>query len=88
MADKFMQYADGAGDPARRCQRLTPHATNALPFVTKAIRAPSDGVIVLRAVDDTADVDHPVFAGERIDVRASHIRVSGTTVTGDIIGYG
>lgn len=87
MADKFSLQADGAGAPARRCFVITPHASNELPFVTKAIRAPSDGFIVLCAVDDTVDVVHPVLAGERIDVRAKYVRVAGTTVSGTIIGY-
>lgn len=83
----FDNENDQSSGPASRCFVITPHATNPLPLLTKAIRAPSDGVIRLRPFGSEADVDHPVLAGERIDMRISHVRVAGTTVTGTIIGY-
>lgn len=87
MADTFAGYSDGLSAPARQCFVITPHATNPVTPLPKAIRAPSDGVITLRAVGSSVDVAHPVLAGERVDVRAEYIRVSGTTVTGTIVGY-
>lgn len=87
MADNFSMYTDSVTSPARRCFTITPHDTNELAILPKAIRAPSDGVIALRAVGSDADVLHPVLAGERIDVRAQYVRATGTTVTGTIIGY-
>lgn len=87
MADKFDTWADSPEKPARKCFPITPHASNEIDPLPKAIRAPSDGVITLRAVDSDADVAHPVFAGERLDIRVKHVRIAGTTVTGTIMGY-
>lgn len=87
MPDKFSNVPDHMSAPARHCFVITPHATNELPIIPKAIRAPSDGVITLRAVDSDEDVAHPVLAGEVIDVRARYVRAAGTSVTGTIIGY-
>ncbi|MDZ7893622.1 MAG: hypothetical protein U5M50_00925 [Sphingobium sp.] len=66
---------------------ITPDDDDPLPFVTKSIRAGGDGVITLRAVDSEVDVAHPVFDGERIDVRTSHVRATGTSGQTTIIGY-
>lgn len=85
--DAFFGFSDSVQSPARKCFVITPHATNELAILPKAIRAPSDGVINLRAVDSDTDVAHPVAAGEVVFVRVQYVRVSGTTVTGDIIGY-
>ena len=87
MKDLFSHETDKAFYSARNCFTITPHNTNALPLLPKAIRAPSDGVIALRAVDSATDVAHPVLAGEVISVRCAYIRATGTTVTGTIIGY-
>lgn len=85
MADMFPYTCDSPISPARRCFAIAPHDSNALPFVTKALRAGGDGTITLRTMDGDADVVHPVKDGERIDVRATHIRQTGTTVS--VIGY-
>lgn len=87
MADLFGTFTDTVATPARRCFVITPHDANELAVLPKAIRAPSDGVITLRAVDSEADVAHPVLAGEVVAVRAAYIRATGTTVTGTIVGY-
>lgn len=67
--------------PARRMFLITPHPTNAIDPLPKALRFDSDGDVVLRAVDSDADVTITVRAGEELAVRALHIRASGTTVT-------
>jgi len=87
VADKFSNLPDAVADPARKCFVITPHNVNELAVLPKSIRAPSAGVITLRAVDSDADVPHPVVAGEVVFVRVQYLRVTGTTVTGDIIGY-
>lgn len=87
MPDKFKSYTDTAWSPARECFAITPHDSNALAEVPKAIRAPSAGVITLRAVDSSADVAHPVLEGEVLQVRVAYVRATGTTVTGTIVGY-
>ena len=76
-----------ASSPARRCFVITPHDIDEQPVIMKAIRADGDGVITFRAVDETTDTAHPVIAGERIDVRITHVRATGTTGQTTIIGY-
>lgn len=85
MADKFSNAQDSVIGPARRCFAITPHDTNQVDPLPKAIRAGGDGVITLRAVDSAADVAHPVRQGERLDVRVLYVRATGTTVS--VIGY-
>jgi len=85
MADNFESFADGASSPARQCFVIAPSDTDKLPLLTKAIRAGGEGTITFRAVDSDQDVAHPVFDGERIDVRVDYVRATGTDV--DVIGY-
>lgn len=81
MADKFAAQLDRASTPGREMFVITPHATDEIAPLPKAIRADDDGTIALRAVDSGADVTITVVAGEIIPVRAKHIRITGTTVT-------
>ena len=81
MADDFQYSADSSIAPARKMFLITPHASNEIDPLPKAIRADGAGSIVLRAVGSGADVTINVVAGERIDVRAQYIRASGTTVS-------
>ena len=74
MADLFESFGDNPSGPARRCFVVTPHNSNALPYVTKAIRADGNGTITFRPVGQSEDIAHPVLAGERIDVHATHVR--------------
>lgn len=87
MSDPFDTFGDSPDSPALRCFVIVPHDSDALPFVTKAIRADAAGTIRFRPVGQNEDVTHPVLAGERIDVRASHVRATGTTGQTSIIGY-
>lgn len=50
MADTYGTYTDSVSSPARRCFVITPHDSNEVALITKAIRAPSDGVIMLASV--------------------------------------
>ena len=86
MAEYGIFPNDTVISPARRCFAITPNDVVLLATLPKAIRAPSDGIITLRAVDSTQDVAHPVLEGERLDVRAQFIRATGTTVAGTIVG--
>ncbi|WP_196221766.1 spike base protein, RCAP_Rcc01079 family [Sphingobium sp. CAP-1] len=87
MSDLLSSFADSPTAPARRCFQITPHDINAVDPMPKALRAPSDGTIMLRAANSDSDVAHPVRAGEIVAVRVSHVRATGTTVTGAIMGY-
>lgn len=79
------QFRTGPMGPAVHCFTITPHDTNPLPVVPKAIRAGGAGTITLRALDSATDVAHPVADGEVIPVVATHIRATGTDVS--VIGY-
>lgn len=81
MADKFKRAIDSVEAPARNMFLITPHATNEVNPVPKAIRANTAGTIALRAVGSAADVSITVAAGEVIPVRALFVRVTGTTAT-------
>lgn len=87
MSDRLSTFGDSLTAPARVCFVVAPHNSNALDPLPKAIRAPSDGVITLRAVNSESDVAHPVREGEVLAVRAAYVRATGTTVTGTIVGY-
>ncbi|MFC3441149.1 hypothetical protein ACFOKF_08055 [Sphingobium rhizovicinum] len=87
MTDLLSSFADSPVAPARRCFVITPGDATPVDPTPKAIRAPSDGTIMLRAVDSENDVAHPVRAGEVIAVRVAYVRATGTSVTGAIMGY-
>ncbi len=87
MAQQSYNAGNPIGGPARKCFVAAKHDVNALAVYPKAIRAPAAGIITLRAIGDAADVAHPVLAGEILNLQISHIRATGTTVVGDIIGY-
>lgn len=81
MADSFTGHSDAVSNPARKVWAITPHATNEVDPLPKAIRADTAGTIALRAVDSGADVTLTVAAGEVLPIRAQYIRATGTTVT-------
>lgn len=81
MSDEFKRHADNQSNPSRNCFLITPHATNELPYVTKAIRADDAGTITFRTMEADADVTLTFAAGETLPVRVTHVRVAGTTVT-------
>jgi len=68
--------------PSRAPYEVTPHATNPLPVIPKALYIGGAGNITLRGAgrdSDTIFVGLP--AGFILDVAASHVRSSGTTAT-------
>ncbi len=78
--DPFANTLDGLGAPARAPYPLTPSDTDALPVLPKALYVGTGGHLVLRGVDGTADVTlRNVAAGQIVDIRASHVRATGTT---------
>ena len=61
---------------------VTPHDTNPLPVVPKAIYVGSAGNVVLRGIGGSQDVTFKNCpAGFHIIVRASHVRATGTTAS-------
>jgi hypothetical protein len=88
MADQFSNV-DELSSPARRMFVITPHASNEVDPLPKAIRADSAGDVVLRAVGSSSDVTITMAAGEVLAVRAQFVRATGTTVAaGDLHGLG
>lgn len=70
---------DKVSDPGRRMWLITPHNTEPLGWLTKALRFDNAGTVKFKPVDSDDDVTLNVVAGERIDVRATHVRATGTT---------
>ena len=70
--DKFNRVADDLEASGRSAFIITP-GPGELPVVTKAIRAGADGTITLQAVDDSASIPHPCYAGEIISLRLRYV---------------
>ncbi|HCB75662.1 MAG TPA: hypothetical protein DEP91_05735 [Sphingomonas bacterium] len=86
MADRFLDFPDAPHTPSRRPFAIVPSDVAALRDLPKAIYVGTGGTIVLRGVDSAADVTlRGVSAGQILDIRASHVRVTGTTA-GDLVG--
>jgi hypothetical protein len=86
MADPFANSVDTPALSSRAPFAVTPHDSTILPTIPEALYVGTGGNIVLRGVDGTADVTFQnVPAGAVLDVRASHVRATGTTA-GAIIG--
>lgn len=82
MNDRFRSGGDSVTAPARNAFIITPHNTEALAFVTKALCVGGSGTLTLRAIDSTADVTLNVVAGQILPIRITHIRATGTNATG------
>jgi len=84
--DNFAAHGDAPAAPSRAPFAITPHDTNELTIVPKAIYVGTGGTLVLRGVEGTADVTFKNIAnGQVLDVRAQYVRITGTTAA-DIIG--
>lgn len=81
MADKFVSGSDTVTAPARNVFVITPHATNEVSPLPKAIRADTAGTVTFQAFDSATDVTVTMAAGEILPVRARYVRAAGTTVT-------
>lgn len=78
--DAFAMHSRAAVDPARNAFALTPHDSEALTMLPRAIYVGTGGDIVLRAIDGDADVVlKNIASGQVIDIRALYIRAAGTT---------
>jgi hypothetical protein len=85
-SDPFAFHSRAATDPARTAFAVVPHDTNALGQLPRAFYVGTGGTLVLRAIDSAADVTlKNVASGQIVDLRASHVRATGTTAA-DIVG--
>ncbi|MXP28668.1 hypothetical protein GRI58_07525 [Porphyrobacter algicida] len=83
--DRFGHLADTLISPTRIAFTIAPNDTNKLDEIPKAFAVGSAGTIVVRAIDSSEDVLLTVVAGQIVPLRISHVRDSGTSVTG-IVG--
>jgi hypothetical protein len=81
--DKQAQRGDTTDFPAKSLRAVTPHDTNELEYVSKALFIGTGGTLSLIAQEDTAAVTLAnVAAGQIVPVRAKIVRATGTTATG------
>ena len=86
MADRFESQIDSLTQPARNAFTITPHASNEIDPLPKALFVGNGGNVTLRAADGGADVVFKnVPSGGYLMVRARYVRATGTTAT-DIVG--
>lgn len=86
MSDRFDSLADTPSQPARQAFAVTPHATNEIDPLPKALFIGTGGTLVGRAAGSNADVTFKnLQSGQILDVRLKYVRASGTTAT-DIVG--
>jgi hypothetical protein len=84
--DVFDDLTDTVAAPARAPFPIVPSDTVAIAVLPKAIYVGTGGTVVLRGIDAAADVSFVnVASGQTIDVRASHVRATGTTAA-NLIG--
>ena len=80
MTDPFQSLTDEVSAPARRALAVTPHDTNALTDIPKALYVGTAGNVTMRGVDGAADqVWKNVPAGALLPFRAAYVRATGTT---------
>ncbi len=80
MTDPFSSAADAVSAPARRALAVTPHDTNALTDIPKALYVGTAGNVTMRGVDGAADqLWKNVPAGALLPFRAAYVRATGTT---------
>jgi len=81
--DKQAQRGDTTDFPAKSLRAVTPHDTDELPFVAKALYIGTGGnVAIIAQEDDTAVTMTNVAAGSIVPVRAKIVLATGTTASG------
>lgn len=86
MADRFDTQIDTPSQPARQAFAITPHDSNEVDPLPKAIYVGTGGNLVGRAVGSTTDVTFKnLSSGQILDVRLQYIRATGTTAA-DLVG--
>ncbi len=87
MTDDFQHHSPALTSPGVKAYAITPHDTNTIDPIPRAIRCGTGGTLVGRAVGSSVDVTFTNVAdGETIPVRFSHIRVTGTSGIANIVG--
>ena len=81
----YYQFPTTATGPSDKPFEITPHDTNPLEKLPRALYIGGAGNVKLRGLNGTADVTMIAPAGTVLLVRAQYIRSTGTTATG-IVG--
>ncbi|WEK43658.1 MAG: hypothetical protein P0Y64_02150 [Candidatus Sphingomonas colombiensis] len=83
MVDPFpLNSTDTISSPARSAAAVSPHDTNALTDIPKALYVGTGGTIVMRGVAGLADQTWKnVPNGALLPFRAQYVRATGTTAT-------
>lgn len=80
MPDQFSNNADQVSAPATRAVAVTPHDSNALTDIPKALFVGTGGTIAMRGVNGASDQSWKnVPSGSVLPFRAQYIRATGTT---------
>lgn len=82
MSDAFATTVDAPGAPAKRAVAVTPHDSNPITDIPKALYVGTGGDIAMRGVNDGADqIWRNVPDGWVLPFRAQYVRATGTTAT-------
>ena len=88
MADAFSTLSDSASAPATYALAVTPHDSNALTDIPKALYVGTGGNITMRGKNGAADqVWKNVPSGAFLPFRAQYVRSTGTTATDILAVY-
>lgn len=80
MADHFSNVADSVAAPARQALAVTPHDTNPLADIPKALYVGTGGNVTMRGAGGSSDqVWKNVASGTVLPFRAQFVRATGTT---------
>lgn len=80
MADQFQNNADQVSAPATRALAVSPHDSNALTDIPKALFVGTGGNITMRGVNGASDqVWKNVPSGSVLPFRAQYVRATGTS---------
>jgi len=80
MADNFSTLGDSPSAPSTYALAVTPHDSNALTDIPKALYVGSAGNITMRGLNGAADqIWKNVPAGAILPFRARYVRATGTT---------
>ncbi|ODP36485.1 hypothetical protein [Sphingomonas turrisvirgatae] len=85
MSDPFINSADSPLAPGSPLFRRDAARHQSSPLHHQGAACRGGWRHPLRTIEGSIDVAHPVKDGERIDVRATHVRVTGTNVP--VSGY-
>ena len=84
--DPYPTYGDSPSAPASMAFPIVPSDSAELSQATKAIYVGTGGNIALRPLHSGVDVVYRnVASGSYLTIRASHVRVTGTTAA-DLVG--